>query len=295
MRKKRTTSLKGRSEHIHRVAVTSRRIMYFDALRLLRRLAKLGVYLLILVAFAWAGHRAWVKFVVKNPDFRLTQLELPEGGQVSGARVLEACGIGMDESVFAIDVTELERKLEAMPEVKSAEVIPRYPGTLIVNLVERNPVAWVECEPLGIHGRDAMRGLLVDEEKVLFSCDPDVFERFENLPVISLPELTKEEIGSGMTLGQKVGLRAYDLIRKAEALREDQGLLLPDFDLIRVRSETSLEAILAGETRVVFGLYEHERQLEDLSTILAAAARDGRRLGHVNLIPRRNIPVGYLD
>jgi len=178
-----------------------------------------------------------------------------------------------------------------MPEVKNAEIFVRLPGTLKVDLVERIPVAWIECKRLGITGRDAVRGLLIDQEKTLFSCDPAIFERYEAFPIIKLPAMERKEIGPGMQLVHKEGLRAYALLKKTNELVNGGLVNLPPFESVQVRSENSLEAHFYDRSSIIFGLYDHDRQLRDLVTILDRAQSTDRRLMNANLIPKRNIPV----
>ncbi len=291
MAKKRNTKIQTRSEFLHQVSVSSPRIMYFDALKIGARLLKLLSILGLFVALAYGCKLLWNHFVRNNAEFHLTQLELPEGCQISGIRVLEACEIEMNSSIFSIDTDALEQKLTAMPEVKSAEVFVRLPGTLKVDLIERVPVAWIECKSLGVIGRDAVRGLLVDQEKTLFSCDPAIFKRYEAFPIIKLPSLERKEIGPGMQLIHKEGLRAYSLLKTSNDLVNNGLVNLPPFESVQVRSENSLEVRCYDNSSIIFGLYEHERQLQDFVTILERAQETDRRLMNANLIPERNIPV----
>lgn len=291
MAKRRNTRIQKRSDFMYHVNVTSPRILYFDALKILGKLTRAAIVVVVIALIGLAGRQIFDHFVRDNPEFHLTQLELPDGCQISGQRVLEACGIQMDSSIFSIDTDELERKLTAMSEVESAEVFVRFPGTLKINLIEREPVAWVECRALGLVGRDAVRGLLIDKNKMLFSSDPAIFQRYESLPVIKLPAMERKELGPGMQLTHSEGVRAFSLLASGRELKENGVTNLPVIHSVQVRSENSLEASLFDSARIIFGLYDHKRQLKDLATILDRASATGRRLTNANLIPKRNIPV----
>jgi len=68
---------------------------------------------------------------------------------------------------------------------------------------------------------------------------------------------------------------------------------LPVITVVGLRNDFSLLAKTHTGSLVTFGLYEHERQLEDLLLILEHARQSSRGIESVNLIPERNIPVVF--
>ena len=292
-RKRRSTPATYRSELGSTLKVRSRRILYCQTVRGGKSFGRFLVVLLLLAAVTFAGQRAWMHYVYHNESFSLQEIKLPETSAITLGRVIEAGDINLEASLFAIDTDVLEDRLCQLPEVISAQVYKRWPGTLEIELVERTPVAWIECRTLGVVGRDPVRGLLLDQDATLFSCDPEVFDQMEHLPVVELPALEKTHLEPGQKLAQKQGLRAFALLKQAHSLALDMPGL-PAFDTVRVRTEHTLEARFHDESSVTFGLYDHFRQLGDLATLRLRAAETGRYLATANLIPKRNIPATLL-
>ena len=289
-RKRSSTPATYRSELGDALNVRSRRILYCASVKGSKKLGRFFALCMVLAVVALGLQRAWVHYVYESESLSLQEVELSEGSSVTLSRIIEAGDIDLNASILAIDTAQLEEKLTQLPEVISAQAYVRFPGTLQIDLVERTPVAWIECKKLGVIGRDAVRGLLLDQDATLFSCDPAVFDQMEHLPVVKLPALERKELEPGQQLSQKQGLRAFALIKQAHDLALDMPGL-PAFDSVRVRSEYSLEAKFHDNSSVVFGLYDHLRQLGDLATLRLRAAETGRYLATANLIPKRNIPA----
>lgn len=85
--------------------------------------------------------------------------------------VLSLLDLPEDRSLFSVDLSSLERKVEAHPWVASASVGRVLPHTLTVIVVERKPAALFQ------HAGGA---LFLDEEGVVLSLAPDV--QAETLP-----------------------------------------------------------------------------------------------------------------
>lgn len=72
--------------------------------------------------------------------FRVRRVEITGAQYLAPAKVIDAVGLRRQATVFD-DLTAARARLRALPGVVSAEVKPRFPGTLEIALVETAPVA----------------------------------------------------------------------------------------------------------------------------------------------------------
>jgi cell division protein FtsQ len=87
---------------------------------------------------------AW--YVLNSPRFQLsgTDAVLVTGNHfVSQAEVAAAVGAGAQPNLFRLSIDEARRQVETIPWVRSASLRRVYPNRLQVDLIERNPIAFV--------------------------------------------------------------------------------------------------------------------------------------------------------
>ncbi len=107
--------------------------------------------LLFLLALLFAAHWAFRR-VIASPLFLFQPgegVKLTGNHIVSLDDVLNALGFGDDTesraaSLFRVDLTEEQRRVDSIPWVESATVARVFPNRLQVTIVERTPVAYAE-------------------------------------------------------------------------------------------------------------------------------------------------------
>lgn len=105
--------------------------------------------------------------------FSVRQVLLQGRRETSREQVLAALKVKRGQPIFAFDPHRAKARLEALPWVYAASVERRPPDTVLVELMERTPMALWQSD-----GRLA----LVDHEGVIIQDHPPA--RFANLPVI---------------------------------------------------------------------------------------------------------------
>ena len=278
--------------------VQSPRIMFFDFLKLSGRFMKFGLILVAVMALGFAGRLGWEELFVKNTEefgikeVPLTDFEGEAPRFLTHSRIVETTGLDLNASIFALDTDELEETLRNLPETTEARVTRRLPGTLKIEVSERMPVAWLDCDQLGIVQRNRTSGLLIDENGVPFKCASETLWSFsERLPVIRVLEAEDHEIMAGREI-KHAGLKyALDLVNLASNSME--GMERPAW--VIVKDEITLEMMTLGRTIATLSYYEQEHQLEKLTKLVSHARAKGRELASVNLIPDRFIPVKYRE
>ena len=259
---------------------------------------KLGLILVAVMALGFAGRLGWEELFVKNTEefgikeVPLTDFEGEAPRFLTHSRIVATTGLDLDASIFALDTDELEETLRDLPEITDARVTRRLPGTLKIEISERTPVAWLDCDKLGIVQRDRAAGLLIDEAGVPFKCASQTLWDFaERLPVIRVLKAEDHEIMEGQEIKHEGLQYALDLVNLATDSME--GFERPAW--VIVKDEITLEMMTLGKTIATLSYYEQEHQLEKLTKVVSHARSKGRELASVNLIPDRFVPVEYRE
>lgn len=298
MSRKRTSKVKKHASGPRGVNLraSSGRVMWCRTKAGTWRAAKWLVLLAILGVGVVVGKSTLQKVFLDSEEFALKRVELWqwEGEEmpclVDHARLAEVTGLDPRASIFAFQLGEVEEQLAALPEVKRVRATRRLPDVLRIRIEEREPVAWVESPRQRIVGRNYDRGMLVDDEGYCFLPSRAMMEVVNDLPVITTGDRGKEDFVSGKKVEGREFLRALELVKLSKRYLAEAGWSLP---AVGLRNDFSLMAKTHTGTVVTFGLYEHERQLEDLLLILEHARKTSRGVERVNLIPERNIPVVF--
>lgn len=98
----------------------------------------------LLVVLLVVGLAAVTLAVLRSGLFSLDRIETQGESQIDPVAMVAAVGVEMGMPLIEIDLEEAEDALEADPRVVSAEVGRRWPSGLLIEVVERFPVAWVD-------------------------------------------------------------------------------------------------------------------------------------------------------
>ena len=262
--------------------------MCFSCLRHLRRSCKLLLAGALLAGVGWGVQEGLREFFIENNEFRLRYVDLETNGEMTAEHFGELTGLDPDSSIFGFDLRKLKEQLLDRPGIERVELGRRLPGTLRVKVEERKPIAWLECRPLGIIGRNPVAGILLDKSGVCFPCDAWWEEKAGLLPVLLVSQVEEGDITIGKEIRHHQARRGLELIRLAQEKLGEAEWSLP---VVAVRNDYSLEAITSTGVLATFGMHDHKEQLENLITLLRVTTKEGESMAMVNLIPRRNIPV----
>ena len=98
-------------------------------------------------------------------------------GRASREAVLSAVAVARGTPILAVDPADTKQRLEAVPWIRSASVERRFPDTLHIRLVERQPLAfWQQHGKLVLIDRD---GVVIPTERL---------DQFGNLIVLVGPD-----------------------------------------------------------------------------------------------------------
>lgn len=288
MFKKRTTRVRHRKELTRlQVNVLSPRIVWFGILKSCKRLLNFALLVAFGVSVVW-GLRELIHYgLVENKEFKLTVIDLTPNAAIDVRRLVKIANIDVDCSLFECDADKIESTLRALPEIAGASVRREFPGTLVVEVVAREPYFWISGTERNIPSRDPQQGLVVDRLGFVFHCPQPMLAKAAMLPVL---ELGKG--GEPVAAGKRLVHPDYENLRRLYqvACREMPGAETWIYSLRQDRI-WSLEMISRDGTQAIFGLGDHERQMGDLKAALDHAREQGQQIARIVLIPERNIPV----
>jgi cell division protein FtsQ len=194
----------------------------------------IAMWSIVFVSTAMAA-RSVQRFVNTDPRFTLSEEGMTVRGAVyaSRARILQAFAPDFGLSIFHVPLAERRRRLLAVDWVADALVSRIWPDRLVVRIVERKPVAFVN---LPIAGTSQYRFSLIDEEGVLLSPPPHAKFHF---PVLR-----------GVSEVQSEAERKED-VRAMLGLLEDLGPAAKDVSEINVSSLMDLRIVSPIEGRAI--------------------------------------------
>ena len=271
------------------IKVSSPRIVMIEIMRGIGKGMKLAVFFALLGLTGWGVIKGVKHVFIDNEKYKLREIKLETNGHLDHTRVVEVAGIDLDASIFAIDAEEVRNKLRDLPEVIECSVKHRLPGTLRINLTERVPVVWIECQSSNFPGRKD-GGVLADKEGITFPCEGALWQTARDLPVIVVNEAKADAFNHGSAMRHPDALRALRLVQLFNE-RDVRSEWLPE--RVILRTNYSMEAVCNDGSRAIFGMYNHDRQIGDFLKISEHSRQTRRLIRHINLIPKKNIPVKF--
>jgi cell division protein FtsQ len=268
--------------------VTSPTIIWFAIQKCLFRLFFWG---LICAAIGGTGYGVWrylQQSYLENPEYQLRIVKLNLNSVMNEADVVRIGGIPLNTSIFGVDVAGVEQRLKEQPAVVSAAARRELPATIVVEIQERVPYAWIECPAQKMTARTRDTGHLIDKNMHLYPCPPMQYDAALVLPVIVVAAEEAELLQSGKIIETKAMKRAVRLLDIAGSASNSN---LPWIDRIEPHNYWAMKVQTRDGIEAVFGLEDHERQMENLLVSMKHAAGKGMQIASINLIPEKNIPV----
>lgn len=273
---------------ILRASIYSPRIVWFRTIRFFSFLTKWGFISALLVGACYAVWDYGKKNFLENPNYELKVIKLSPNNAFDEANIVELAEIPLNESIFGISLTKVEEKLRARPEVTSVVVRRELPATISIDLTVRQPFAWVECRAKGMQARSREEGYLIDRDGYLYPCPPLQYDAAVVLPVIMVAAEEASLLVPGQCVESKTMKRALRLLTLAEkAVKTD----VPWIDSVQPYQPWAMKVWTRDGIEAIFGLEDHQLQLENLLVSMKHAQAKGLQIASINLIPERNLPV----
>jgi cell division protein FtsQ len=197
-----------------------------------------------------AGHWA-----LTTPRFSVVAVEVRGASRVPAHRVLEVSGIVRGTNLWRVDPDQVRGRLEALPEIRRADVVRELPNRVSILVEERRPFTLVHAARL--HWLDEDGRLLGEESHAVA---PEV-------PVIS--GLSEDELATMRTTPGPRARAAIALIRAL--LRTGSALAAEISEIDMSRAEGPVLYTVDG-VEVRLGSEEWEERLARLEGVLTQVA-----------------------
>lgn len=226
--------------------------------------------------------------IAKNPKFSLRQVVVHTEGTLTPARIVRASGLTDGVNVLTLSLPKIRAEIQKLAHVQSASVErDRENGRLIMKVVQRQPVAWIECPRLKLFPALSGRGYMLDAEGVVLPCEV-LTRSYLALPTIRFEGLSQAEAGAPIPDLQ---------VRAAlELLAGLKGRFENDFDQVKridIPAPYALETTFADGAKVTFSVDEIDGSLARFDRIRREGKARHWQIATLNLIPKRNVPITF--
>lgn len=181
----------------------------------------MGLFALLVAVYA----------AMQSPVFRLRSVELVGADRLMLEDVLAAGGLELGANLFSINLREVRGALERIPLVDEVRLKRDFPATLVVEVSERRPVAYLSASG-GIWAVDVQGYVLFKADRLTMSApvvtvsppvEPTIGERIDHPPLASALRFVaalsvKSRSNLSEVHAQETGITAYSRDRITIAL-----------------------------------------------------------------------------
>jgi hypothetical protein len=257
-------------------AVERRRRGFRNAMRLIAAMLITGI-----------GWVAWHEALEKNEQFLLKKVEVNTTGTLTRGQIVAATGLTTATNVLTMNLRDARAKIERLPQVKSVVIKRDYHGKLTLDVVQRIPVAWIECAKHRLMEPLSGKGCLIDVEGALVPCEVITKECLV-MPRIQFPGLSVAELGRVVP-----DFQLHSALRLMKKLQSRAGEGSAKLERIEIPNAWSLVAYFSGETRITFGVDDLDPQLVRFDRFIYEAKARKWRVATLNLLSSINTPVTF--
>jgi len=278
---------KGLGNHVIDYTPESPAIREHEAEERRRRGFRTAMWLIaamIIVGVCWV---TWHEALEKNAQFMLKTVEVNTQGTLTRQQLVAATGLTEATNLLTMNLREVRAKIERLPQVKSAVIHRDYHGKLTLDVVQRLPVAWIECPKHKLLGPLTGKGCLIDAEGALVPCDV-ITREYLAMPRIQFPALSEAIPGK-----PSPDLQVHAALRLMEKLKSRQQEGQTALELIEIPNPWSLVAHFRGDAKVTFGVDDMAPQLARFDRVMHEARERKWRVATLNLIASVNTPVTF--
>lgn len=268
--------------------------------RVRRRQAVRTAFLTLLTLGALTGAvfgilHVYERYFVGNPAYQLKIVDVRTDGMLTREAIVRTAGLQLGINLFQINIADVARRVEQLPQVEKASLKKVFPGTVVIEITERRPVAW--ALPLGSQETREQAAanpgsLFADARGVLMHIRQPAPEHVA-LPIIR--GCPSAELRPGAQLRAEAPQAALAWL----AVYKDSGAMArfaaQEIDISRgyalIVTDRSGLAVTFGVEGYGVDPASYADQLLRLDTILQECERSGQRPANINLMVARNTPV----
>ncbi len=267
-------------------------------LRIRRAVMAVGIPVVLFVAayVAWRGGDFLLRrFVYENPAFAIHQIDVQTDGVLSLEQIRRWAGVRLQENLLALDLSRVQRDLEAVPVVQSAGIERVLPHTLKIRIIEREAVAQILIpQPRATN--------LWQKAVLLISADGTIMlpllphQRAQaGIAADSLPTLFGIP-GADLRPGRRVeSLQAQAALKLIGSFAQSPMAGLVDISHVDVTLPHLVQVTTAQDSEISFGIHDLEAQLRRWRAVYDYGQKHGKYLAWMDLSVANNVPARWLD
>jgi cell division protein FtsQ len=222
--------------------------------------------LLLVALLLTAGVAAGVRWLLVSPRFALAAVDVRGAHRVPVDRIVEAADLPAGISIFAVDPRAVVARVEALPEVRRAEVIRALPNRMTIVVEERRPFTLLHTGRL--HWVDEEARAIGEERHAVVP------------PVPLITGLTEAEVSAMRTAP---GPKAQVAIAVIQTLLRSGSSLTEEIAEVDVRRDDGPVLYTIDGIEIRLGNEDWSDRLARLEGVLAQVARDEAPVSVVDL------------
>jgi cell division protein FtsQ len=230
---------------------------------ILRAAAGAALVVMVSTGVAWAARR----YVMTSPRFAITEIIVNGGPRRSRDDLTREAGIAIGENVFSIDLDSARARLIADPWISEAALARRLPGTLMLDVSEREAAAIVALGDTYLVARDG---------EIIKRLEPGDPYDFPVITGITPDALTSDRDGVTQSLRRALDLAGdYERGPLAGRAALQEIHLAPGGAITLVVGKSALALVLGNPP--------FRRKLEEAARVLTELERQGAKADSVML------------
>jgi hypothetical protein len=258
-----------------------------EAVERRRRGFRTAMWLIAAMIVIGLGWVTWHEALEKNDQFLLKEVVVNTKGTLTREQIVAATGLTTATNVLTMNLRDVRAKIEGLPQVKSAVIQRDYHGKLTLDVVQRIPVAWIECAKQKLFEPLSGKGCLMDAEGAPIPCDV-VTKEYLAMPRIQFPGLSEAVHGK-----PAADLQVHAALRLMEKLQSRDADGRAKLERIEVPNAWSLVAHFSGDAKIIFGVDDLDPQLARFDRFMHEAKARKWRVATLNLLSRINTPATF--
>ena len=277
-----------KQQHLLDVKVRARKATQHRNRRVLVFLSKIALAAAICAGTVIGARVGMRRFFFENPDYRLAMIDVQTDGSLLRDQVLKAADLREGENIFQVNLAQVHRVLQKLPQVDEVQVVRKLPGEIDIHIVERKPIAWITSEKQISDPFQSDVAFLIDARGVLMK-EKKLLPEYLGLPLIT--GCTSESLEPGKIVQSVEARAALELLRLSAGSFMQTRFQIREIDLSK---GYCLVVTDKNHTRVTVGFDQLEKQIQRLEQFLVYADDSKRDIETVNLLVQRNIPVTFM-
>jgi cell division septal protein FtsQ len=266
------------------------------------RIAAVGLGTFFAIVFTvyllWCvGEWALNEFIYENKAFAIQSIDIQTDGAIAPDQLRRWAGLKVNDNLLALDMGKVRRDLQMIPRIQTASVDRVIPGTLVIRVVEREPLAQVNVtrpRPQG-GGIDLQTYHLDPDGFVMLPLEPNQrstssAESEAPLPIVSGFDLNQVQPGRKI---QDPQLQAA--LRLLVAFEHSPMSGLVEIKRVDVGTPETLLVTTTQGSEVSFGLGDPEQQIRRWRGIFEYGQRQGKAIASLDLAVSNSIPLRVVD